>query len=146
MKPAIFGEEGWVIIISNQFLHHLDARRAAIFGNVFFESQKTVPTRWRIASGFPGMNDAYQSILVRVTATIEPIVISLYLLIDLRQKFEIVAMGKHQVGRHRKQRRLCNRTPLRLAPEPAAIVAPVIAVRDHPGIWSLFHLTRSQAE
>src|SRR5215213_1202249 len=143
MKTTMFSQKDGIVIISNQFLYHLDARCPAIFGNVLFKSQKTIPARWCITSGFPGMNDAYQSILVRVTAAVEPIVISLYLLIDLRQKFEIVAMGKHQVGRHRKQRRLCNRTPLRLAPEPAAIVAPVIAVRDHPGIWSLFHLTRS---
>src|SRR5215208_6687669 len=121
MKITMFSQQGGIVIISNQFLYHLDARCPAIFGNVFLESQKAIPARRRVPSGFPGMNDAHQSIVVRVAAAVEPIVIPLYLLIDLSQKFKIMAARKDKIRGNSKQGRLRNRASLRLAPEPATI-------------------------
>ena len=61
-----------------------------------------------ILTGFPGMNDAYQSILVRVAAAVEPIMISFHLLINFGNKIEIMTAFKHQIGSNGEQGWMCN--------------------------------------
>src|SRR5215216_1131554 len=92
------------------------------------------------------MNDAYESIVVWVTAAVEPIVIFLHLLINLSEKFQIMTLLKHSIGSDGTQGRMREGTSLWLSPEPGAIVAPIITVRNHPCVGPIHDLTRSQTQ
>src|SRR5688572_10563783 len=146
MEPAVLGEGHRIVIIPNQFFHHFDAGRASFLRYIFVEAQKSIPARRRVTSGFPRMNDADQSILIWVTTVIEPIVISFYLPVNAVKKFAVLAVLKYEVGGNCDQRRMCDRATLWLAPQPAAFIAPVVAVGDHAGIRACLHLTRYQTQ
>src|SRR5215207_2415239 len=106
MKPAVSGEDDRIIIVSDQFIHHLDARRASGLRSVFIEAQKAIPARRRVTPGFPGMNDAHQPVLIGVTAAVEPLVISLHLRVNLGKKFQVMTVLKYQMSGNSDQGRM----------------------------------------